>query len=685
MGRRLQRFLLLFMLISDDSVHLFCRSLLESGTLAAKLKPPVAAGGGLLKDDDPGPALRIDEPARAPELRPHRVVDPLPPRGRVATVRDQVACLRRFAHHELMAVELFAWALVTWPAMPRVLRRGMVAALADEQRHLQLYLDRLAAHGAHLGNAPLSDYLWRHTAAIREHPAGPAAFLAAMGLTFEQANLDFTLAYRDGFRAGGDEETAAVLAQVHHEEIGHVRLAWTWLRRLQGRSADPVALYEQAVPFPLGPRRAKAHPFDEVSRRRAGLPEALIEHVRQGGGAVEAPLPRPPSPLGAQASGVLLLSNLGAEDHTAMVSARARQMSMRVAGLWAHLHGAGAMVADPRTEERHEVQWPEALGAQPATPVWEWLEDSGGLVPWLATESARLQAVRRGRHWSWGLPDPLLSDKAWALRHARNHGLVPACLQPLMRVIDAEELRRPRAGEALVKEVAAWPAWTLGRAVLKPRRGSSGRGRVALEGSMPAPPPGRALDRLARRGGAVLEPWLTRGVDLSVQGYLDAAGELTILGSTRQLLTGAGIWLGNGGVLTDPGEVASGHQEDGKLREAVVAAGEWLASRRYRGPFGIDAFTFRDSQGHLMLRPMVEINPRFTTGTISLGLLERARQAGLTAACSAWAFLASLPAGDRGEVTVLPLSTDEERPPALLLAANLSSLQAALSGLGIRL
>ena len=82
---------------------------------------------------------------------------------------------------------------------------------------------------------------------------------------------------------------------------------------------------------------------------------------------------------------------------------------------------------------------------------------------------------------------------------------------------------------------------------------------------------------------------------------------------------------------------------------------------------------------------VVEINPRFTTGTISLGLLERARQAGLTAACSAWAFLASLPAGDRGVVTVLPLSTDEERPPALLLAANLSSLQAALSGLGIRL
>jgi uncharacterized ferritin-like protein (DUF455 family) len=586
------------MLIPDDSVHLFCRSVLESGSLEAKLRPPLAAGGGPLSDHVPGPALRLDEPARVPELRPHRVVEPLPPRGKVATVGEQVACLRRFAHHELMAVELFAWALITWPQMPRALRGGMLAALADEQRHLRLYLDRLAAHGAVLGNAPLSDYLWRHAAAIRDHPAGPAAFLAAMGLTFEQANLDFTLAYRDGFRAGGDEESAAVLAQVHHEEIGHVRLAWTWLRRLGGRGREPVALYEQSVPFPLGARRAKAHPFDHVSRRQAGLPEALIEHVRRGGtsAAVKAP-PQAAAADPAPTTGVLLLPNLGAEDPAAMVSARARQVSLRVAGLWMHLHGSQALLADPRTEETQTMPWPAVLGRRPDAPVWDWLEDRGGLVPWLGTESARLLAARLGRRWTGGMPDPLLSDKAWALRRLRAAGLVPPCLDPLLRIINPEELRHRHAGAALLAEVAAWPRWTGGRAVLKPRRGSSGRGRVAVECDGAAPPPGRALDRLARRGGAILEPWLSRRADLSVQGVLDSAGRLDLLGSTRQLLTPAGIWLGNAGLVGDQGEFSSGHEEDAALRAAAVAAAGWLALRGYQGPFGVDAFTFRDPEG----------------------------------------------------------------------------------------
>lgn len=184
-----------------------------------------------------------------------------------------------------MAVELFAWALLRWPSLPEPLRRGFLSALVDEQRHCRLYLARLEAHGGHFETDDHSDYFWRQVPAIAASPAGPRAFLAAMGLTFEQANLDFTLTYRDGFAEAGDAESAQVCQIVHDEEISHVALAVRWL----GRLSDPAAAdrdgtdldhYLAAVPFPLGPARAKGRRFEVAPRRRAGLSDAMIENVR---------------------------------------------------------------------------------------------------------------------------------------------------------------------------------------------------------------------------------------------------------------------------------------------------------------------------------------------------------------------------------------------------------------------
>jgi len=77
------------------------------------------------------------------------------------------------------------------PDAPASLRRGLVAALVDEQRHCRLYLDRLDALGGRFDTDDHSDYFWRQADAIASSPAGLRAFLSAMGLTLEQANLDF--------------------------------------------------------------------------------------------------------------------------------------------------------------------------------------------------------------------------------------------------------------------------------------------------------------------------------------------------------------------------------------------------------------------------------------------------------------------------------------------------------------
>lgn len=279
---------------SPGTVHDYCRSIMESGDLETKLSPPTSVEG--LCDDSPGPALLLERPTRNPGLAMGPGSDALPRPGQLRDIVHRRTCLARFAHHELQAVEYFAWALLRWPEMPKLLRRGLLSALEDEQRHCRLYLDRLQAQGGDFETGDHSDYFWRQAPAIAASTAGPRAFLSAMGLTLEQANLDFTLTYRDGFAEAGDSESAAVCQRVHDEEIAHVALAANWLRRLEAQekeiepdAVDDWAAYVQTVPFPMGPARAKGRRFEVGARRRAGLSEEMIEAVRVARSTQENP------------------------------------------------------------------------------------------------------------------------------------------------------------------------------------------------------------------------------------------------------------------------------------------------------------------------------------------------------------------------------------------------------------
>jgi uncharacterized ferritin-like protein (DUF455 family) len=275
---------------APETLQEFCRQILERGDLTEKLNPPRPD-----LRDGPSQPVCIDAPVRNAALRLAGGADRLPRPGELSKPEARARCLARFAHHELQAVELFAWALLRWPALPAPLRRAWLGILADEQRHCRMYLERLQDHGQSLADyAPHSDYFWHQAANIAASPHGARAFLAAMGLTLEQANLDFTLTYRDAFRAAGDEPSARVCQTVHDEEIGHVRLAAEWLERLGPAGAHQVDLYTAAVPFPLSASRAKGRRFDAASRRRAGLSEPFIEWVRQAQSSQARPVVRNP-------------------------------------------------------------------------------------------------------------------------------------------------------------------------------------------------------------------------------------------------------------------------------------------------------------------------------------------------------------------------------------------------------
>jgi hypothetical protein len=322
---------------------------------------------------------------------------------------------------------------------------------------------------------------------------------------------------------------------------------------------------------------------------------------------------------------LLLLPNIGAEEGGNAARHRSEPWVTAVAGLWHTLFAAGTGWLD---EERAAPPWPVAWGARAAAAVFPWLEAPGRATAWLNTESASQQAAAAGRELTGASPEVVrqVHDKAFAHAVARGEGLLPPDLADTVAPLDPELLRDADAAvERIETELARWPPGARSRFTLKPRIGSSGRGRVAgSDGNADTPQLRGALPRLAERGGAMLEPWLDRTEDLSASLWIGAGDELVLLGTTQQWLAPSGLYLGQRGMVDSKGRVTSGSGRDEALREAAAAVARAAAAEGFFGPCGLDAFAFRTDTGGEAFRPVVEWNARFTLGTLAIGLVRRA-------------------------------------------------------------
>lgn len=271
--------------------------------------------------------------------------------------------------------------------------------------------------------------------------------------------------------------------------------------------------------------------------------------------------------------------------------------------------------------------WPPGLGPVPSRAAYRWLRVDTGVFAWLNTQAAAQAAARAGLPLLGPPPEVVrrVHDKAFALECCRAEGLEASSLRGLATAFSSDALLETGAAlEAIRGRVQAWPDWTRGRFTLKPRIGGSGRGRVGGAGDDALEAVRGALPRLARQGGAILEPWLERELDLSVQLLVADDGTLTLLATLEQQLSSSGVYRGHRGRLDHRYRIASGQRVEAELLEPAAALARAAHRAGYRGPCGVDAFVFRGPRGS-ELRPVVELNARFTLGTVVAGLLRRAR------------------------------------------------------------
>ena len=293
-----------------------------------------------------------------------------------------------------------------------------------------------------------------------------------------------------------------------------------------------------------------------------------------------------------------LIANLGAEEGAAGTAA-----AMRPGGEAATLAVLWRGLFDP--------------------PAFPWL-DGIEAAAWFNDDAAEHVA---GVHTLFGARAAVVRrvhDKAWAVSVAGTEKLEPQALRALPTALAPEELRAPGAADRLTQVLAGWPPWARSRFTLKPRLGTSGRGRVAGVDGLVSDTMLRAFERLASRGGGVLEPWLDRVADASAQLHVSKDGTVKLLGTLQIVTTGAGQPKGHRGEFDSQGRVSSGMGEDQVLREAASIVGVHAAGAGYHGPCGIDAFAFRSPEdGTRIFRPLVEFNARFTAGTVALGYIGR--------------------------------------------------------------
>lgn len=608
----------------------FAEQILFSESLDSKLNAPAnlvnenvrSASKIFLPPSQPGrpKGLELNQPQTTRFMTKKAT---FPTRSSLSTEHSRGLVLHFFANHELLALELMALALLKWPDAPDGFRAGLVRTMQEEQSHMRLYLRRMSELGVEFGEARLNSFFWD----CLKDLTSPAEFAAAMSMTFEQANIDFALHYEKLFRQEGDIISADIMRQVREEEIGHVKHGVVWFERWRPKAESLFREWQNHLKFPITPARAKGITFDREGRIRAGLPGDFIDELEthnQSKGRpprlfwfnpgceqeVESPNSNwtPPKAIqNLQADYAPLLGLLANDSDVILVKSPpsvAHLKSLAVAGF--------TIPEFVRDSDIGTLKIRKFWSFEP----WGWSpEVKKKFAP---LESKLIKPLIEHDQSPHSADESVFSKKfAAKLRQRLKIEDVPTILcgsmQETLDAIKSLSMKSPS------KVVA-----------LKASFSSSGRGMIRVRDELLDDKQVTWTKSVIQKNGHVLaEPWLDKILDISAHVDIFQDGTIKFLGFTRFWTDIRGQYKGHiiGRTLDDCGPefLAMWHREGGfkdRLQNTALAAANEVFNHGYYGPMGIDALIYKDA-GELRLRPLVEINPRYSMGRVALAIAPR--------------------------------------------------------------
>ncbi|MBW3543254.1 MAG: hypothetical protein KY476_23615 [Planctomycetes bacterium] len=247
--------------------------------------------------------------------------------------------------------------------------------------------------------------------------------------------------------------------------------------------------------------------------------------------------------------------------------------------------------------------------------------------PWGWTPAVRRRAAEHG--WTFHAPTDAAVRRANSRRFSFAIEQETATAPPgACAVHSIEDLAG--ALRTLPADVDRW--------LLKAEFGASARERFLGRGREPtADCVGWLRRRLNRDRVAFFEPWLEIVTEAGIQFTIpnESGAEPVLEGVTPLLTDSGGRYIGSRfHASADPPWPPLSKGGNGCAWEHAVAMGVEVCRRLrelgYFGPVGIDAARYRDGEGNLRLRPVQDVNARWTMGRLGLGLrrLLAARECG---------------------------------------------------------
>ncbi len=278
---------------------------------------------------------------------------------------------------------------------------------------------------------------------------------------------------------------------------------------------------------------------------------------------------------------------------------------------WLAMAEPGDAILCPEVPRQDELRLLQLLGALEI----DWLRtqdlsrgrvQSLELVPWGWSSSARRFAADCGLIVDAPVAQVVQRVNSRQYRCQLEHelGIAPAGVQI---ATTGDELLAAIQQATPYGHQAGW--------VLKAQWGMAARERMLGRGlELSASAAGWARKRLARDGCLVVEPWFERIAEAGLQLAIPRQGPVELIGVTPLLTDAGGQYRGS--QLALPESCLAQWRPAAEV--ALQVAGR-LQAEGYFGPLGIDALIYRDADQQVRLRPLMDLNARYTMGRLSLG------------------------------------------------------------------